>query len=152
MLILETKEPILERTYWLNINDRSFPFLAAVAHTNFMDKKYYGNHHITYFGNYLPDNHPYLSMNADRLLDTFYPYIQQLNSGFRKSYIVNRKSFVGMNAQPVHTLHYSQKAPKLETGIPDVYLANLDSIYPWDRGTNYAIALGKTSAEKILQN
>ena len=46
-LILQTKEPILKNTYWLNITDRSFPFLAVVAHTNMIDKKYYGGHHLT---------------------------------------------------------------------------------------------------------
>ncbi|OGG28425.1 hypothetical protein A3A64_00430, partial [Candidatus Gottesmanbacteria bacterium RIFCSPLOWO2_01_FULL_48_11] len=51
-LILETKEPILKDVYWLNITDRTFPFLAAVAHTNMIDTKHYGGHHLTYFGNY----------------------------------------------------------------------------------------------------
>ena len=148
-LILETKEPILKYTYWLNITDRSFPFLAVVAHTNMIDKKHYGSHHITYFGNYLPDNHPYLSMSKNQLLKVFLPFIKRLNPTFYSSFIIHHFSFIGLYAQPVHQLHYSQKAPKLETGIPGVYLANLDSIYPWDRGTNYAVELGIRAAIAI---
>jgi len=34
--------------------------------------------------------------------------------------------------------------------LPNVYLANMDSIVPWDRGTNYAIELGEKAAETIL--
>lgn len=146
-LILETKQPILKDTYWLNITDRSFPFLAVVAHTNMIDKKHYGGHHLTYFGNYLPEGHPYLSMTKDQLLKKFLPFIKRLNPSFHWSDWSDL--FIGYFAQPVHELHYSQKAPKLETGIPGVYLANLDSIYPWDRGTNYAVELGNKVAYKI---
>lgn len=146
-LILETKEPILNHVYWLNITDRSFPFLAVVAHTNMIDKKHYGNHHITYFGNYLPDNHPYLSMTKQQLLKKFTPFIKRLNPRFHWSDLSDL--FIGPFAQPVHELHYSQRAPKLETSTKGVYLANMDSIYPWDRGTNYAVELGRHAADAI---
>lgn len=146
-LILETKEPILDKVYWLNILDREFPFLAVVCHTNFMDKKYYGGRHITYIGNYLPEGHPYLSMSKKQLLKIFLPFIRQLNPHFHWSDWSDL--FIGYYAQPIHLLHYSQLAPKLETGIPGLYLANLDSIYPWDRGTNYAVELGQKAAHRI---
>jgi len=146
--ILETEQPILKDVYWLNITDRSYPFLAAVAHTNFMDKKYYGGHHLTYFGNYLPEDHKYLSMTKEKLLEKFLPFIQRLNP-HTKYDIRNTFLFTAPFAQPVHELHYSSRSPKLETAVPDVYLANMDSIVPWDRGTNYAIALGQKAAAAI---
>ncbi|MEK7592070.1 MAG: NAD(P)/FAD-dependent oxidoreductase [Patescibacteria group bacterium] len=181
-LILETKEPILQgeslqsrkdspcvkNIYWLSINDRSFPFLAVVAHTNFMDKKYYGGNHITYIGNYLPAGHPYLTMTKGQLLRLFLPYIQRLNPSFQLlASVALRRSgsaarlakasakrvichlFTAPFAQPVHTLNYSQKAPQFVTPIPGVYIANLDSIVPWDRGTNYAVKLGRDVAKII---
>ena len=150
MLILETKEPILKDIYWLNITDRSFPFLAVVAHTNMIDKAHYGGHHITYFGNYLPDDHPYLTMTKKQILKKFTPYIKRLNPSFgSKLFTFHFSLFTGFYAQPVHELHYSRRAPKLETPIPGVYLANMDSIYPWDRGTNYAVELGRHAAHEI---
>lgn len=148
-LILETKEPILKDVYWLNITDRSFPFLAVVAHTNMIDKKHYGGRHITYFGNYLPDGHPYLSLIKEQLLKIFLPYIKRLNPSFDSSFIIHHFSYIGFYAQPVHELRYSERAPKLATPIPGLYLANMDSIYPWDRGTNYAVELGKRAAAAI---
>ncbi|MCX6794179.1 MAG: FAD-dependent oxidoreductase [Candidatus Gottesmanbacteria bacterium] len=151
-LILETKEPILKDVYWLNITDRSFPFLAAVAHTNFMDKKHYGGHHLTYFGNYLPQGHPYLSMTKEQLLKKFMPFIKRLCPTMNYELITNNFLSVGPFAQPVHELHYSQRVPKLETPISNVYLANMDSIVPWDRGVNYAIELGKKAAKTIYFN
>lgn len=147
-LILETKEPILKDTYWLNVTDRSYPFLAVVAHTNFMDQKHYAGHHITYFGNYLPQGHKYLSMTKEELLKEFLPYIQKI-SNF-KFQIVNSFMFIGPFAQPVHELHYSKKIPSMITPIPGVYLANMDFIVPWDRGTNYAVELGHKAARTVL--
>lgn len=150
-LILETDKPILKDVYWLNITDRSFPFLAAVDHTNFMDKKYYGGHHLTYFGNYLPADHPYLSMTKNQLLKKFLPFIKKISSGQLADQISNFYMFTAPFAQPVHELHYSSRAPKLETAIPNVYLANMDSIVPWDRGTNYSVLLGRQAAKTILK-
>lgn len=148
-LILETEKPILEKTYWLNINDQSFPFLAVVAHTNMIDKKKYGNNHITYIGNYLPDDHPFLTMTKEELLKKFMPYLKKINPRFQQVSIRHSYLFTVPNAQPVHTKNYSRRAPALQTPIPHMYLANLDSIYPWDRGTNYAVALGQKAATTI---
>lgn len=149
ILILETKEPILKDVYWLSVADRSFPFLAVVAHTNFMDKKHYGGNHITYFGNYLPEGHKYLSLDKEQLLKEFLPFILRLthNSKFK---IHNSFLFIGPFAQPVHELHYSKKIPPMKTPLPNVYLANMDYIVPWDRGTNYAVELGVKAARAVL--
>ncbi len=164
-LILETREPICasqprkvspceansKSVYWLNICDRSFPFLAVVAHTNFMNPKHYGGNHLTYFGNYLPQGHPYLSMTKKELFKVFLPFIKRLTHN-SKFVIHNSFLFIGPFAQPVHQLHYSRKAPQLVTPVPGLYLANMDSIYPWDRGTNYAVELGIRAAEKIIKS
>jgi protoporphyrinogen oxidase len=125
--------------------------LAAVAHTNFMETKHFGDHHLTYFGNYLPQNHPYLSMTKEQLLKLFLPYIKRL-AGKNTFKIIDSFTFTGFFAQPVHQKHYSSKAPKLITPLPFVYLANMDSIYPWDRGTNYAVELGIRASNTILKS
>lgn len=149
-LILETDKPILKDVYWLNVTDRSFPFLAAVAHTNFMNPKHYGGHHLTYFGNYLPQGHPYLSMTKEQLLKKFMPYIKRL-SQYSRFRIHDSFVFVGPFAQPVHELHYSRKIPPIATPLPGVYLSNMDFIVPWDRGTNYAVELGIRAAHALTQ-
>ncbi len=151
-LILATKKPILNRVYWLNVTDQSYPFLAAVAHTNFMNKKDYGGYHLTYFGNYLPHGHRYLSMTKQQLLKEFMPYIKRLNPSMNSQIIADSFMFVGFFAQPVHTIGYSQKIPDIATPIPGLYLANMDYIFPWDRGTNYAVSLGKNAADTMMSS
>src|SRR3989344_6098077 len=57
-LVLALKHDLLPgQAYWLNINDRTFPFLAVVEHTHYQDPVHYGGDHLVYFGNYLPPDH-----------------------------------------------------------------------------------------------
>lgn len=149
VLILETRIPLLNTVYWLNVTDQSYPFLAMVAHTNFMDKKQYGGNHLTYFGNYLPQGHPYLSMTKDRLQKTFMPHIKRLCPTLQQKNIIHSYLFTAPFAQPVHERGYSKKIPPIHTPIPGVYMANMDYIFPWDRGTNYAVELGQKAARAM---
>lgn len=149
-LILETDRPILKNVYWLNVTDRSYPFLAAVAHTNFMNPEYYGGSHLTYFGNYLPPGHAFLSMNKNQVLKTFLPHIKRLAPGTAFT-IRNTYLFTGPFAQPVHGIRYSEHIPPVTTPVPHLFMANMDYVVPWDRGTNYAVELGARAAACILK-
>ena len=149
-LILFLNKPFLtDGTYWLNVNDNEFPFLSVVEHTNFIDPKHYGGKHIVYIGNYLPLEHPYMKMNKEELLKEFTPYLKKINSSFgnleiRHSFLV-RERF----AQPIVGVDHSQNIPPLQTPIPNIYFASMSQVYPWDRGVNYAIALGRRVAREI---
>lgn len=147
-LVLVSKKPFFEEIYWLNINNKNFPFLVIVEHTNFMDSKHYNNQSILYIGNYLPMNHPFLKMTETELLKLFTPYLVSLNPDFRKNLIKVYK-FIGPFAQPIIKPGYSKLKPDFQTPVKNVYLANLDMVYPWDRGTNYAVKLGHDVAELI---
>ncbi|MDO8638852.1 MAG: NAD(P)/FAD-dependent oxidoreductase [Candidatus Daviesbacteria bacterium] len=149
VLILILKKPFMDKTYWLNITDKNFPFLVLAEHTNFMDPKHYGNQHILYIGNYLPNNHPYLKMSKDQLLKKFLPYLKKINSQLS---IVNSQLFTAPFAQPVVTTDYLKFIPTFQTPLKNIYLANLDMVYPWDRGTNYAVEMGEKVAEIIQRD
>ncbi len=148
-LVLILKEPFFkDHTYWLNITDKSFPFLVLAEHTNFMDPKYYNNQHILYIGNYLPKNHPYLKMSTKELLHIYQPYLQKI-SPLSPKYPLSVRLFISPNAQPIVTPNYQKLMPGFHTPLKNVYLANLDMVYPWDRGVNYAIELGEKVAKQI---
>lgn len=167
-LLLITNEKILPETYWLNINDRKFPFISVIQQTNMIDKKYYGNNHITYVGNYLPDDHPYLKMSKEQLFKLYLPYLKKINPNLQlippqRGPAIWRRDpanggatfrlqlFNNPFAQPVFSVNYSKIKPDFATPIPNVYLANMDMVYPWDRGTNYAIELGEQVANLVQQ-
>lgn len=151
-LILILKEKFLtDGTYWLNINEPKFPFVAVVEHTNFVSPKYYDGYHILYVGGYYPQNHRFFKMSKQRILKEFLPYLQKINPFFDfQSHLVDSLLFGNLFAQPVVPIDYSKLIPLFQTPISNVYLANMQMVYPWDRGTNYAIELGEEIAKKAV--
>ena len=51
-------------------------------------------------------------------------------------------------AHPV--VNHSRNIPDLRTPIPGLYLASMSQVYPWDRGTNYAVQIGRQAAARLL--
>lgn len=151
MLILRLKNPFFsDGTYWLNVCDENAPVLAIVEHTNFMDKKQYNNEHIVYLGNYLPREHENFSLTAEQLLKKFDPYLQKINPEYKSS-LIGIKKFSTPFAQPIIPINYSKMIPPFETPLKNVFLANMQQVYPWDRGTNYAVELGEKVAHLISE-
>lgn len=150
-LVLALKKQFLtDGTYWLNINDRQMPFVCVTEHTNFIDSSHYGGDHLLYVGNYLPADHPYFSYSNSQLLTKFISHLQKINPEFNKSWIRKSWLWTAPFAQPVVLLgHY---VPPTTTQIPNVYLANIQQVYPWDRGTNYAVELGEKVAKLCASN
>jgi protoporphyrinogen oxidase len=149
-LILELKEKFLEEdTYWLNINEEGFPFVAVVEHTNFIDKKHYGHHYLLYVGGYYPQTHHYFKMSKEQILKEFLPYLQKINPRFGLSSVISFQSTVAIHAQPVIPTNYSKIIPPHQAPLKNVFLANMQQVYPWDRGVNYAIELGNKIANEI---
>ncbi len=145
-LILETDNPILDKTYWLNISTPKIPIMGIVQHTNFIDKKHYGNKHIAYLGWYLKREDKLMNMEKDELVKFVKPYLKILNSKFS---ILNSFLFKAPFAQPIFDKNFVKNKPSFITPVKNFFIANLDMTYPYDRGTNYAVKLGKQVAEMI---
>lgn len=143
------KQFFKDNTYWLSVCDTKAPLLAIVEHTNFMNSNHYNNEHLVYLGHYLPHDHPYFTMHEKELLKIFDPFLKKLNADYKES-LIGLKKFAVPFAQPIIPVNYSKLVPPFETPIPNVYLANMQQVYPWDRGTNYAVELGE-KVIKVLQ-
>ena len=150
-LILRLKKPFFQdNTYWLNVCNPKFPLTAIVEHTNFMEKKYYNNEHLVYLGNYLPNDHPFMHMNKEELLKTYDSSLIKINKTY-KSNLIDSHLFSDAFAQPIIPVNYSKIIPPFKTPLKNVYLASMQQVYPWDRGTNYAVELGEKVADAILE-
>lgn len=152
-LVLSIKNHFFaDGTYWLNVNDLSIPFLAIVEHTNFMSDKKYGNEHLIYIGNYLPQSHDYFMKSESDLINEFLPHLAKINPKFKRSWIKKSYLFKAPFAQPIIPKYYSKSVPSFETPIDGLYLCNMQQVYPYDRGTNYAVELGEKVAKLIISN
>jgi len=150
VLVLALKHSLTPGHYWVNIPKREgFPFLALVEHTNYISAEHYGGDHIVYCGDYLEPGHPYFELEPEALLERFIPALQRLNPAFERSWIRKVWKFSELYAQPVPMLEHSRAIPPLQTPIPNLYMANMSQVYPWDRGTNYAVEIGRRAAQVI---
>jgi protoporphyrinogen oxidase len=146
-MILRLKKQFLnDNTYWLNICAIDFPILAVVEHTNFMDKKYFNNEHLVYIGNYLPREHQFFTKTKKELLKIYDLYLKKINPDYENN-LIGYDVFKAPFAQPIIPVNYSKIIPPMTTPLPNSILANIEQVYPWDRGTNYAVELGKKAAK-----
>lgn len=151
VLVLALKQPVTDRHYWINIPKREgFPFLALVEHTNYIPPEHYGGDTIVYCGDYLEPGHPYFDLDPAALLEKFIPAIQRLNPAFERSWIRKYWKFTELYAQPVPLLNHSRHIPPLQTPIPQLFMANMSQVYPWDRGTNFAVEIGRRAARAVV--
>ncbi|MBN1933140.1 MAG: FAD-dependent oxidoreductase [Anaerolineae bacterium] len=148
VLILALKHSILtDGTYWLNLPQGEFPCLSMVEHTNYQDKAHYGGDVIVYLGDYLPVDAPQMSMSINELYALYRPALVKVRSEFDDSWVRAKWAFREPYAQPVPEVGHSQRIPKAEMPIlPNLYWACLHHVYPWDRGTNFAVELGQRVA------
>lgn len=153
VMILALKHPVTDTHYWINIPKREgFPFLAFVEHTNYVDAAHYGSDTLVYCGDYLRPDHPYFELSEEEMLARFIPGIQRINPDFDRSWVRTYWKFTEIYAQPVPFVNHSQNIPPLRTPIPNLYMANMSQVYPWDRGTNYAVEIGRRVAATVMQD
>ncbi|KKR73616.1 MAG: Amine oxidase [Candidatus Levybacteria bacterium GW2011_GWC2_40_7] len=149
-LVLRLKSSFLkDGTYWLSVCDKKSPIMAVVDHSNFMDVTNYNGEHIVYLGNYLPMNHRYFKMDAKAILKIYDPFLKKINEKY-KSNLIGLEVFKAPFAQPIIPVNYSKMIPPFKTPITNVFLANIQQVYPWDRGTNYAVELGERVVDFML--
>lgn len=150
-LILRLKKSFLpDKIYWLNINLNNFSFLSVVEHTNLISSQNYNGEHLIYAGKYLPKNHPDFFLTKENLLKKFDKDLAKICPDYKDA-MIDFEVFRSSYAQPIIPLNYSAIIPPIKTKIPGLYQASMEQVYPWDRGTNYAVALGKKVAEEIIK-
>ena len=151
LIVLVLDHPLSD-VYWLNIADRSIPFIGLIEHTNLVGSERYGNNHIVYLSNYLSEDHKLYKMTASELFDTYLPHLRKINPDFTVEWVKEYHHHKIPNAQPVVDTNYGKNIPDHETGIQNLYLANTSQVYPQDRGTNYSVAMGRKMAHLALSN
>ncbi|NSW52802.1 MAG: NAD(P)/FAD-dependent oxidoreductase [Anaerolineae bacterium] len=154
VLILSLKHQLsTEGYYWFNLpKSAGFPFLAAVEHTNFLPPEHFGGDHILYLGDYLDAGHEYFSLSKEELLERFLPSLKRINPDFSPAWV--KKSWLNKTsyAQPVPEVNHSQNIPPIRSGVEGLYFVSMSHIYPWDRGTNFAVEWGRDAARLMLED
>jgi len=153
VITLALKHGLTPEHYWINLpKTEGLPFLALVEHTNFVDRAHYDNDHIIYLGDYLNPDHEYFSLTKEEILAKFLPALKRFNPDFDESWVKESWLFRTKYAQPVPPINHSKNVPALQTPVPGLYWASMSQVYPWDRGTNYAVEIGRRAAKELLKD
>jgi protoporphyrinogen oxidase len=152
VMVLSLKHQLSrEGYYWFNLpKEAGYPFLALVEHTNFVSVEHFGGDHIVYAGDYLEAGHEYFALSDEELLERFLPALKKINPAFERDWVkkvwVNKTTY----AQPVPLVNHSRNIPALQTPIEGLYFASMSQVYPWDRGTNFAVEIGRRAARLMM--
>lgn len=152
VLIVSMKHPLSkEGYYWYNLpKNEGFPCLSLVEHTNFVPKDRFNGETIVYVGDYLETDHEFFSLDKEELLTRMMPAFEKINPDFRPDWIIETWKMATSYGQPIPFLNQSERVPTIETPFPGLYFASMSHIYPYDRGTNFAIELGARAAQKMM--
>jgi protoporphyrinogen oxidase len=140
-----------EGYYWYNLpKNAGYPFLALVEHTNYVGNEHFGGDHIIYLGDYLDPSHEYFRLGQEELLERFLPALKKFNPKFERDWVKKAWLFRTAYAQPVPLLNHSRNIPAIQTPVKGIFFASMSQVYPWDRGTNFAVEIGRRAAGLML--
>lgn len=153
VMVLALRRPLSpEGYYWYNLpKSAGFPFLALVEHTNFMPRERFGGDVIVYCGDYLETDHEYFRLGQDELLARFLPALKRVNPAFEPGWVKGSWLHRTTYAQPVPLVDHSRNIPAVATPLPGLFFASMSQVYPWDRGTNFAVEIGRRAAGMLLR-
>jgi protoporphyrinogen oxidase len=149
-LVLALDRPLTD-SYWMNINDPGYPFMALVEHTNYMKPTDYGGRHLVYLGNYRPMDDALLRMPTAAVVAQFAPYLAGINPAFTTDWVTDAWSFAAPFAQPIVTVDYRDHIPPFDTPITGLFVASMFQVYPHDRGQNYSIDLAERLVTRLSE-
>jgi protoporphyrinogen oxidase len=139
-----------EGYYWFNLPKKAgFPFLALVEHTNYLSPEYFGGDHILYCGDYLETDHEYFQLTKEEIIQRFIPSLQRINPEFQPEWINNAWQYKTNYAQPVPFVNHSKNIPDIRTPIDGLFFASMSQVYPWDRGTNFAVEIAQKAVKMM---
>lgn len=142
----------LSDTYWLNVNDPSFPFVGVIEHTNFEPPETYGGRRIIYLSKYLPETDPLFAMSEDEAFAFATPHLQRMFPAFSPDWVQRRHLWKARFSQPIAEPNYSRLIPSERTPLDNVLISTMAQIYPEDRGTNYAVREGRQVGRRLAES
>lgn len=149
-VVVELKQQV-QSQYWLSICDKNAPVLAMIEHTNFISPKVYKGTSIVYLANYIHRDDKRFKMTDEKIIEEYTGFLKKLNKNFDESWIIKTRVFRVPRTQTIFKLFSLKSRPPVKLPVPNVYMVNIDQMYPHDRNLNQGVELGKKVARIVLQ-
>lgn len=150
VIVLSVKKP-LGKHYWYSLRkSKNQPFLALIEHTNFVDSKYYNGEHLIYLADYVDPQSEHWKRSDAELIEAAAISCALVRPDFSLSEVNQSWVFREAYAQPIPLVDESLKIPSVAVaGHENLFHASMGHVYPWDRGTNFALELGEKVANRV---
>lgn len=146
-VIVELKKKVQD-LYWISVCDTNSPVLVVVEHTNLISPKKYGGRHIIYLANYIHYSRDGFNLPEDEIIKTYTGFLKTLNPEFDESWILSAKLARVPRTQSLFFKNALKNIPPLQLD-ENIYMANIDHMYPHDRNLNLGVKLGQKVANLI---
>lgn len=147
VLLLKRK---LTPYYCTNITE-DLPFTGIIEMTNLISLEETQGRHLVYLPKYTSPTDPLFEAGEDEVWKLFYPSLKRvipdLKDGDLERHLIFRERLV----QPIPVLNYSTLVPPLETGVPNLLLANTTQIVNSTLNNNEMIRIARTAVDAVLQ-
>jgi protoporphyrinogen oxidase len=139
--------------YWTNYCDPKSPVLAVISHRELDDSDRYGDCYPVYSAAYVAPDSDLFNLSDSEIKTLFLEPIKAI------SLLADCPRPVRYSCATIYRTKYAQPVINPDVGLPPVidtagplYRASMHSIYPNDRGQNYAIEIGKRMANIISRD
>ncbi len=157
VIILSLSAPLNQEKpfYWYSLRrTEECPFLALIEHTHFIPSSEFGGENLVYLATYLdPETDPLWQSDDDECIDQCVKAMRRVRPSITRDEIQRYWILRERYAQPVMTPGAGSRLPPIQLpGYSNFYFASLGHVYPWDRGTNFALELGENVAGMIAND
>lgn len=148
-LVLKLKRPV-SQNFWLNVNDPCVPFNGIIEYTNLnpLQRK---RGHIVYVPYYVPNDHPYYTMDDSALFDHSWEALKHINPALEDSDVLAHKITRAPYAQAICTTNFLKLMPGHRAPLNGLHLLDSTFLYPEDRTQSGHILKANACAEDIEQ-
>ncbi len=151
VVILALRKPVGEH-YWYSLRKSPRqPFLALIEHTNYVPREKFDGETIVYLADYVERDSLEWARTDDDLRSLALTVCRDLNPTLREEDLLESWIIREPYAQPIPLVNHSAHVPPVDVpGAPGLFHASMAQVYPWDRGTNFALELGEDVALRVL--
>jgi len=120
--------------------------------TNLISLEETGGRHLIYLPKYIAPGDPLFQASDEEVWNLFQQHLSKMFPDLQESDIERKFIFREKLVQPLPVMHYSDIVPPMETGVPNLLLANTTQIINSTLNNNEMVKIARQAVDRILKN
>jgi protoporphyrinogen oxidase len=138
--------------YVTNLTTNDVPFTGVIEMTNLVSLEETAGRHLIYLPKYIAPGDPLFESNDEQVWDLFWGDLQKMFPDLVADDIERKFIFREKLVQPLPVLHYSDLVPSMETGVPNLFLANTTQIINSTLNNNEMVKIALKATDLVLRS